>query len=189
MIQVSSYLTAWLARSLFSEVALASFVRSSRHVQPHFFHYPSSRVALFLFRLLIMLLFWPTVKRKVVISLHAIRGNASCTAIPQPGLGQWNNLAFAEMVLLRFGCLFVCLSICKHVSLTTHWRIAERFGILFHYTMSSSRKIHWYRMNTLEDLHKFIRMNKTDNIVQNVILQRARVTIVAVGDYIFWVCL
>ena len=40
-------------------------------------------------------------------------------------------------------------------------------------------------MNTLEDLHKFIRMNKTDNIVQNVILQRARVTIVAVGDYIF----
>ena len=74
------------------------------------------------------------------MSLHAIRGNAACAASPQPGLGQWYNLVFAEMVLLRFGCLSVylpaclsaclpaCLSVCKHASLTTRWRIAERFG-------------------------------------------------------------
>jgi hypothetical protein len=56
-------------------------------------------------------------------------------------------------------CLSVCLSACLSVSLTTRWRIAKRFGILFHYTSASIRNLHWYRMTTL-DTYSYMRLSE-----------------------------
>ena len=176
--QVSWYITSWLARWPFTEDCL---MRPSRHVYSHCFHYLASRCTLFLFRLFVMLLFWPRIKRKILISLNAIRRNA---ASPHPDLGQrYVQLVFAEMV-----SLWLAVSV-------YNWRragrIGKKFDVLCFCTSSSNLNLHWSWITALEDLHAFVRMSKTGNVCaeRNIeTLPRNHCCRGGNKGHIFWVC-
>jgi hypothetical protein len=167
MIQVSSNLTAWLVRSLFSEVArqLLAFITPCA----------ASFLSLsFLSRCVVSL---PPVNY-VTISTHNkmesrlfvacdTRKRFLCGDIPAwPGSVVQFSVCRNGPVTFRMS---VCLSVCKHVSLTTRWRTVR--GLVYCFTalrlpFATFIDIEWLHLKTYRRLSERTRQA---TYVQNVI--------------------
>ena len=130
MIQVSSYLTAWLARSLFSEVA--------RQLRAFITPCAASFLSLsFLSRCVVSL---PPVNYVIILTHNKTESSyfVACNTRKRFLCGDipaWPRSVVQFSVCRNVPVTFrmsVCLSVCKHVSLTTRWRTVR--GLVYCFT-------------------------------------------------------